>query len=198
MAGRRFGQVRQSMFGSKKVRALPDDGCRYAFVYLISCGHGNAVGYYRLPPDYMAADLDTTADEARRRIGEMCKVGLIDYDDDEQLVRVRNWWSDDGQGDIASYKALMGASRAALDIPRGCIFRASVAVELVAAALLKCDEWSTDASKKDSISTRLQIIEQLILRIKTDHPEQLKAAILELKPDRSERFIKYLGEITEL
>jgi hypothetical protein len=61
---------------------------REALLYLLSSPHSNHIGCYRISPEYMALDLEWTADDARAAIRDLQKIGLVKYDWEQEVVFV--------------------------------------------------------------------------------------------------------------
>jgi hypothetical protein len=57
---RPFTMVRRALWGSDRFMALPDDGCRYLYLYLLTCQHQTSVGCFVLKEAYALADLALT------------------------------------------------------------------------------------------------------------------------------------------
>jgi len=141
--------VGTSIWSSKRFRALPDDLCRLGYVYVLTCSHCNTIGAFRLPPEYMAADLRWSTGEANRVLDNLAKVGLVYRDLDENLVSIANWWEFNG---IANRKHLQSALRALDELP---IDSNAVAVSLIgvaASVLSRVSTWSQAEAKADAMA----------------------------------------------
>lgn len=53
---RAYGKVMASFWSSPEVRSMTDDG-RMLALYLLTCGHGNLIGCFRIPNAYVADDM---------------------------------------------------------------------------------------------------------------------------------------------
>jgi len=85
-----WGGISSTVYRSKKFRPLSDFD-RTVYFYVHTCPHRNAVGLYRLPLLWMADDLDRPPEMCKAAIEKLSNVGLVDYDQDDALIRVRNW-----------------------------------------------------------------------------------------------------------
>ena len=61
-----FGRLESSFWDNPKVRELTDHE-KLLLIYLFSCKHGNAIGCFVLPIEYIAADLGWTTEAASER-----------------------------------------------------------------------------------------------------------------------------------
>lgn len=67
------------------------DTARSMGAYLLSCRHGNSLGCYRLPREYVSADLGYSVDRVSRGCHELCKHGLIYFCDETKYVFIRKF-----------------------------------------------------------------------------------------------------------
>lgn len=128
---RDFGLVKSSLWGSSRFRRLASDSARLAYVYLHANEHGSAIGCYRLPIQYVAADLSCETVAASAIMDDLKEVGLIDYDSAEQVVRIRKWFD---HNPITNPKHLTGAVRSFLRLPSLTEFLPSLAADIIASA----------------------------------------------------------------
>lgn len=59
---------------------------RYLAFYLMTCEHRITEGLFRLPKQYMSADLDRTPDAIEDAIGDLIRDGFVEYDDNAKVV----------------------------------------------------------------------------------------------------------------
>ncbi len=126
-----------SVWGSVRFRSLPDDSCKLAYLFLHTNTHGNSIGAYRMPVEYLMADMQKEKDEAKRIVDAIAEAGLIQYDHDESALRILNWFP---HNPINSPKHLAGAVSRFLDIPKKATFLPDVAVEIIMSAHAKARE----------------------------------------------------------
>lgn len=88
---RDFSKVSPSVWRSKKFRKLADDTAKLVYLYLLTCPHGNSAGCFDLDPAYACTDLGVDEKAYRKAINSLCKVGLIEFDEDENTVFLINW-----------------------------------------------------------------------------------------------------------
>ena len=134
---RPFGMIVTSIWGSQRFHALPDDTCRLGYLYLHTNDHRNSLGCFRLPPDYLAADLRIDVEKARYILHEIEAQGLVDYDPVNLVVRIAKWFPHNA---INSPKHLAGAVSHFERLPSGVEFLGDLAFEIVMSAFVKSDE----------------------------------------------------------
>lgn len=126
-----------SVWGSLKFRSLADDSCRLGYLFLHTNAHGNSIGAYRMPIEYLMADMDKSKDEAARIVDEIVDAGLAQYDGAENSIRIMNWFP---HNPINSPKHLAGALSRFADIPKKSNFVPDVAAEIIVSAHGKARE----------------------------------------------------------
>jgi len=85
-----FGKIETRFWDSPHVRQL-NDSCKLAFLYLLTNKHGNSLGYYILPPSYMADDLGWSIDRTKRTLATLEEEGFIAYDTKVRIVWIKNY-----------------------------------------------------------------------------------------------------------
>lgn len=88
---RDFAKVSPSVWRSKKFRSLPNDTCRYVYLYLLTCPHANSAGCFDLHPQYASADMGLSVNTYLDCLDTVSKAGLIEFDWDENTVFIANW-----------------------------------------------------------------------------------------------------------
>lgn len=88
---RDFNKVSTTLWRSRKFRALPDDDARMAYMYLLTCPHGNSAGCFDIHPLYACADLGWAMEAYRKALDSLIKGGLIEFDEAENTVLILNW-----------------------------------------------------------------------------------------------------------
>ncbi|WP_299300548.1 hypothetical protein [uncultured Litoreibacter sp.] len=92
MASRSYAQIGCTLPSSKKLRKLQSHKARWAYI----CAHlsplGNYTGMFRYPLAVWADDASLSVSELESYIDELETVGLIEFDPDEQVVRIVAWF----------------------------------------------------------------------------------------------------------
>lgn len=89
---RDFVKVSQTVWKSKKFRALPDDDSRFMYLYILTCPHSNSAGCFDLPPSYAASDMKWGEDRVLAALNNLCEAALIQFDRWENTVLIENWF----------------------------------------------------------------------------------------------------------
>ncbi|MGQ0741985.1 MAG: hypothetical protein ACT4OG_06790 [Alphaproteobacteria bacterium] len=92
-----FTMVARSLWYSEKFEALPDDGTRYLYVYLLTCPHQTSCGCFVLHEAYVLDDLNKTGsewtrDKLRNALEAITKRGLALYDAKTGEILLTTWW----------------------------------------------------------------------------------------------------------
>lgn len=85
-----YTRVESKFWQDKKMRNVSYEA-RYLMLYLLTCQHRNILGLYFLPEPYACFDLQWDVKRFRERLGELLKIGCIEYDADAHVVFVKNY-----------------------------------------------------------------------------------------------------------
>ena len=96
---RPFTMVRRSLWNSDRFSRLPDDGCRYLYLYFLTCPHQTSCGCFVLKEAYALADLaligaDWNAEKYRETKAAIADSGLILADEATGEILITRWWND--------------------------------------------------------------------------------------------------------
>ena len=111
---RDFGKVETGFWQNRKVRKLSERG-RLLMLYLYACPHGNSVGCFVLPLQYISADLQWDMETVSQTVSETVSKGFLKRDDDAELIRIVGWWE---HNSIDNPKHATGALNAFARLPR--------------------------------------------------------------------------------
>lgn len=89
---RDYSKVSPSVWQQDGFWQLPTDADRFLFLYLLTNSHQNSAGCYALPDGYAATDLHWTPAQYRAGLGELIKVGLVDFDADRSEIQIVGWF----------------------------------------------------------------------------------------------------------
>ncbi|MGB6440036.1 MAG: hypothetical protein WBE89_12045, partial [Methyloceanibacter sp.] len=120
-----FGRLESSFWDNPKVRELTDHE-KLLLIYLFSCKHGNAIGCFVLPIEYIAADLGWTTEAASERIAALADHEFVSRDQRTNVIRVIGWW---GHNALGNPKHAKNAGKTALSLP-ACELKEEAIVEL--------------------------------------------------------------------
>ena len=92
MANKTFAQINTSLLTSKRFRSL--DSCSERNVYFTAhlSGQANYAGLFHYPLSYYAREAGVDESHIRGIVERLIKVGLIEYDWDEEFIRITQWF----------------------------------------------------------------------------------------------------------
>lgn len=192
---RAFGMIITSIWGSSKFRSLPDDKSRLAYIYLHTNDHGSSIGAYRLPSEYITADM--RIENAAQVLGYIAQAGLIEYDHDEHVVRMLKWFP---HNPINSPKHLLGAVSKFKSLPGQTKFLGDIAAEIIISAHVKATDLARRGQSqiknskterqsqaghinKESASQMLEVMQDLIQSLGDDQQKKAISTLSQL-PNR--------------
>jgi len=112
---RDFGKVASSIWRSKKFRGLRDnDEARLLYLYFLTCQHGNSIGCFSFSIGYAMADLGWSEDKVDRAIKDLSIALLIDWNEDEEVLRIVNFMT---KSPCTNEKHAKGAAALAMSLP---------------------------------------------------------------------------------
>lgn len=155
---RHFRKVGTSIWGSQRFQKLPDDRSRLAYLYMLTAPHCNSIGAYRLPVQYMAADLDIETKEAKKILQNISDAGLIRYDFDERIIALSNWFEFNA---ISNRKHLAGALAAHQELPVHAGLTTSVLFDIAVSTRKTISNWSSE--KVEAISSAIKMVQDQII-----------------------------------
>ena len=87
---RDYGKIHCQFWHSDDVQAMSDNEKLMA-LYLLTCSHGNIVGVFRLPQEYISADLGWTVDRVSQTLTELFEMGFISLKNDCQWIVINRF-----------------------------------------------------------------------------------------------------------
>lgn len=92
MANKTFAQINTSLLTSKRFRSL--NGCSERNVYFTAhlSGQANYAGLFHYPLSYYAREAGVDETHMRGIVERLIKAGLIEYDWDEEFIRITQWF----------------------------------------------------------------------------------------------------------
>lgn len=135
---RDFSKVSPQVWESERFRALPDDSARLAYLYLLTNGHQNSIGCYRLPVAYACADMGWEASKYLEMLEALALADLIQVDQQTREILILRWFK---HNPPTNTKHAQGAFRLVAKIESAALRRKAEA-DLQAAA----DKWRAEAA----------------------------------------------------
>lgn len=168
---RDFVKVSPTVWQSKKFKPLPEDNKVFYF-YCLSSPHATSAGYYKIHIGYMMADLEWEKDKILSSISALKKAGLIDYDFDESIIIIDNWFNfnpptnPNHANKIFSDILSIGFNK----FKHECLLRFS--------ACLKAKGWTLNNENKEELRKALESLSEALPKHSPTRPDQT-----ETRPD---------------
>ncbi len=130
---REFGKIKTTVWASKKFKQVSIPLSKVLYLYLHCNTHGNSIGCYYVTKGYMLGDIrlsEVSIEAIDRAINELSDLGLIKWDDDEEIVYLIDFLK---HSPLTNRKHAMGAAKAASILP-DIDLKAQVYDDIIAAA----------------------------------------------------------------
>ena len=85
-----FTKVDALIWSDTKYRVLSDDG-KLLFFYVLTCSHRNILGFYRLPVQYGAYDMNWEMERFDKGLQELLGKGFINYNFNTNIILIPNY-----------------------------------------------------------------------------------------------------------
>lgn len=139
-----FAQIESTLPHSKKLRQLTHQD-RWAYL----CAHltplGGFIGLFRYPKSIWADDADMTVSDLSTAIEKMMTVGLLSFDEDDDIVRITGWFMKKNAPENASRMASIAADFSDIDAPDDMILGA--AAEFTVGSIKRAQKWKPDSTE---------------------------------------------------
>lgn len=134
---RDFGKVRTAFWADDKVIAWPER-LKFVALYLLTSPHTNAIGCFRVPAQYIAADTGLTVGQVNDALEALEREGFISRCSKTSFVWMRNYLEHNG---IENGKVGTHCIRLAKALPQSLPFLKDFEAALKAALTLIGTEW---------------------------------------------------------
>ncbi len=174
-----FAMISQSLLHSKKFNALETNLHRLAYIFTHLRAEYSCVFSSRVAE--MALDLQCDTDEAQNAIIALIKIGLIDYDFDEEKARILGWYH---KANAPSNKSQLIAQIRGLESKSSAdsLLFIGATAELATASILKAERW-----KEQGEDARRLLKEFILAHFYEDSAELLDAFEKELVGKKAAR-----------
>ena len=85
----RYQPIKTCIWTDEKFVGLSDD-LKLLWLYMLTCPHSNMIGLYRLPAEYVVADLRWDAKRFTERFAELLSNGFMEHDPKARVVLIKN------------------------------------------------------------------------------------------------------------
>lgn len=191
MADRKFRMVGTSIWASRKFKSLPSDDDRLLYLYVLTSPHCSGSGCFRLPPEYIMADLGVTFDKARDGLAALAHAKLILYDPAEHIVALWDWFTFnaiDSRKHLAGVIRELGELSVASHVPYYAMLMAALSVKARVAL------WSKDKMDAAADALRMCLI-ALKARAERSDPDLCVEAANIMSNQQRDEIISAIGHI---
>lgn len=180
---RKFGIISSRVWRSEKFRSLTSETARICYLYLHTCSHGNSTGCFHVSQTMIASEAMIEASGVEAALLECENVGLIRYDETEDLVQICNFFR---HNTPASRKQLAGPIAMLENLPAGRLLDACKA-ELAIALHGRASAWERNVEARpvfmDTASRLMKsggkrAVESGEIDLEIDHAIDLSEALL--------------------
>lgn len=150
MTGRSYAQINCSLLRSKKLAELTDHKHNWAYISAHLTEFCTFNGMFRYPQVVWGVDSRLGAVELTEAICELCRVGLIEYDFDEEIVRITSWFHKKNCPDNASRMISGIRDYQACEIDHPEMYLRSLS-EFVVGCIKRSRGWSQHSSDREKM-----------------------------------------------
>lgn len=86
-----FNQIYHVIWRSKRVRALQSSDDKLLLFWYMTCDHQNALGFFRCPDHYPAADMKWDVNRVADSRANLDRASLIYYDEETEELYIDQW-----------------------------------------------------------------------------------------------------------
>ena len=144
MSSRNYAQIGCSLLASKKMKRLQSHQSRWAYL----CAHlsplGNYTGMFRYPLTVWADDASLSVVDLKDCIQELTEVGLIEFDEDDSIVRITSWFHKKNCPENGSRMISLIADYYAFEGDNTGMYVRSIA-EFVVGSVRRAQSWKKDS-----------------------------------------------------
>ncbi|WP_163369304.1 hypothetical protein [Endozoicomonas acroporae] len=194
-----FGKVSSQFWISDDIQPLSDKA-RLLALYLLTTGHGNLIGIFRMPKGYMAADLNWDEPSVERAIAELTTSGFLLASDQCQYICIPQFMEHNPVDNITQIDARL---KLLVKLPQMLLEDLPGVLPVIERAVAKASdykgskqteallEYARKMLGKCSSESRLEnkrireIEKKRIREIFTRHMSDLRIARLRQKPNRA-------------
>lgn len=160
---KRWTKVLHSLPHSRKVRELDNIADKWAYMCILVSTMGNYHGQFFFPAQMLAIDMPCDIDAARDVIRRLEDVGLVEYDDREQFIRICAWHLKANAPENPSTVTTRARELVTLSGPVG-MTRRTIA-EFLVAAFRACEGWRPDTKPFAEMEQQINKTMQQVLRV---------------------------------
>lgn len=146
MGNRSYAQINCSLTASKKIQALNSAEARWAYMAVHLADQSNYLGIFIYPRVVWAHDALVPLDEIDSIIADLVSVGLLEYDHDEEVVRIVGWFHKKNAPENGSRAIGVISDYQLSEFPSEPMLMRSIA-EFAVGTIKRALNWDTDLDK---------------------------------------------------
>ena len=155
MTSRTYAQIECSLTNSKKMRGLSEHAARWAYLCVHLSDYCTYTGLFRYPAVIWAHDAQVNPDGLADVTSELSNAGLIQYDPDEEFIRIVGWFYKRSGPDNPNRVDSIIADLSALSGVNDQMFCNSAA-ELTCASVKRSLRWKADSPAREQLYQSLR------------------------------------------
>ena len=191
MPSRSYAQIECSLTSSRRIRSLPDHKTKWAYLCAHLSDFATYTGLFQYPKHMWAHDAELTIDELDTAIDALVSERLIDFDQNEQFVRIIDWFHKcSGPNNRNRIVSIINDLRILEDVPETMLC-GSVA-ELTSASLKRAQRWKQDSSARELLYSDLKTF---LLEVYQDHREMFLDTIRQEMEQTSTSIRQEIGAV---
>ncbi len=113
----RYIRIASKFWTDEKIIEL-DTESKLLYLYILTCPHSNMAGYYRLPKEYIMADLKLLPEGLHKPFTKLLQEGLIKYCEKSFVILIPNYYK---YNPIQNKNQAKGAAKKTCELPRNSL-----------------------------------------------------------------------------
>lgn len=113
----RYIRIASKFWTDEKIIEL-DTESKLLYLYILTCPHSNMAGYYRLPKEYIMADLKLSPEGLHKPFTKLLQEGLIKYCEKSSVILIPNYYK---YNPIQNKNQAKGAAKKTCELPRNSL-----------------------------------------------------------------------------
>jgi uncharacterized phage protein (TIGR02220 family) len=113
----RYIRIASKFWTDEKIIEL-DTESKLLYLYILTCPHSNMAGYYRLPKEYIMADLKLLPEGLHKPFTKLLQEGLIKYCEKSSVILIPNYYK---YNPIQNKNQAKGAAKKTCELPRNSL-----------------------------------------------------------------------------
>lgn len=143
-----YAQIQNSLTSSKKIRRLSSDSSKWAYLAAHLSDLGNYAGLFCYPKTIWAYDVMKSPDQMDDIIKDLIRVNLVEYDFDEEVVRIVAWFDKKNAPDSANRMIGLMKDYSVLDVNNSGLVCRSIAEFFGCITTSRLRHWKAGESEK--------------------------------------------------